>query len=70
MIKTMRSVNVMRLGLLCLVLGQLTPRILGRSLGVADTWTDPLMGFFIGAAIALLLVSLRKKTASSCEAKS
>ena len=70
MIKTMQPSNVLRLGMLSFVLAQILPRILHRGFGVGDDWTDALMGFFMGTAIALMILSMWMSPKSACRAKS
>ena len=53
---------VLRLGFLSLVLGSLTQYLGPRTGLLSENWVDGLHGFFLGAAIALMLLGLRMKT--------
>jgi hypothetical protein len=57
-----RSVNralVLRLGLLSFLLSTLIGYFGPRTGLVSENWIDGIHGFFLGAAIALMLLSLR-----------
>jgi len=48
----------LRIGMLSLVLGSLTQYLGPRTGLLSENWVDGLHGFFLGAAIALMLSSL------------
>jgi len=53
--------NLMRLGLVCLVLGILSQRFVHPSSHLSAAFIDGMTGFLFGVSIACLLMSIRLK---------